>query len=139
MLAAGALTIPSLCLRATPTTESTAHTDLTSAFRSLFDHYRRLGQITGPAALTPVLIGQTNVIQAIGRQAGSSSGRVLLSIAARYAGYTGWLVQETGADAEALAWTERAVDLATAAGDTDFAAYGQVRHALVTLYRGDAS
>jgi hypothetical protein len=38
-----------------------------------------------------------------------------------------------------LRWTRQAIDLANAAGDSDFAAYGLVRHALMTLYRGDAA
>jgi tetratricopeptide (TPR) repeat protein len=63
---------------------------------------------------------------------------MLLILGSRYAEYTGWLAQETGNDLAALRWTRRAADLANAADDTGFAAYGLVRHALVTLYRDDA-
>jgi tetratricopeptide (TPR) repeat protein len=79
------------------------------------------------------------VIQEIARCTGGHPGRTLLIIASRYAEYTGWLVQETGSDSGALLWTQRAVDLAMAAGDSYFAAYGLVRHALVTMYAGDAA
>jgi hypothetical protein len=62
-----------------------------------------------------------------------------LIIASRYADYTRWLVQERGTDFGALRWTRQAIELANAAGDPSFAAYGLVRHALMTLYRGDAA
>jgi transcriptional regulator with XRE-family HTH domain len=138
VLAVGALTVPAIRLRSTAAAGNLAHADLSGTFCSLFDHYRKLGQTTDPSVLIPVLAAQTNVIQEIARNAGERTGRTLLIITSRYAEYTGWLVQETGIDSGALWWTKRAVDLATAAGDSDFAAYSLVRHALVTLYRGDA-
>jgi tetratricopeptide (TPR) repeat protein len=85
-----------------------------------------------------VLAGQADLIQEIARNTGDHTSRALLLLASRYAEYTGWLVQEVGTDSGALWWTCRAVDLANAAGDSGFAAYGLVRRALVALYRGDA-
>jgi tetratricopeptide (TPR) repeat protein len=87
----------------------------------------------------PVLAWQFTVIQKIAAHTGQRASQPLLVIASRYAEYTGWLVQETGTDFGALRWTRQAIDLANAAGDSDFAAYGLVRHALMTLYRGDAA
>lgn len=139
VLAAGALTMPAIYLGGTATPGSFEYAGLAGTFRSLFDHYRKLGQTTDPEILIPVLAGQVNVIQEIAKNGGQHTRSALLIIASRYAEYTGWLVQETGADSGALWWTRRAVDLANAAGDFDFAAYGLVRHALVTLYRGDAA
>jgi transcriptional regulator with XRE-family HTH domain len=138
VLTVGAFTVPAICLGGTATSGSAEQADLPGSFRSLFDHYRKLGQINDPSALIPVLVEQANMIQAIARNAGEHTSRALLLIASRYAEYTGWLVQETGNDFGALRWTRHAVDLANAAGDSDFAAYGLVRHALVTLYHGDA-
>lgn len=137
VLAAGALAVPAIYLGRTASPESPEHANLPSTFRSLFDHYRKLGQTTDPDLLIPVLAEQVNIIQEIAKNTGEHTSRALLIIASRYAEYTGWLVQETGSDFGALRWTRHSVDLANAGGDSDFAAYGLVRHALVTMYRGD--
>jgi tetratricopeptide (TPR) repeat protein len=113
------------------------HTDLVGTFRSLFDHYRNFGQDTDPSVLLPPLAAQANAVQEFAKITGGNTSRKLLILGSRYADYTGWLAQETGNDRAALRWTRRAVDLADASGDTGFAAYGLVRHALVTMYRND--
>jgi transcriptional regulator with XRE-family HTH domain len=139
VLAAGALAAPAICLCGSAASGNAEHTDLAGIFRAQLDHYRKLGQTTDPAILVSVLAGQLTVIQKIAGHTGQRASQPLLIIASRYAEYTGWLVQETGADFGALRWTRQAIDLANAAGDSDFAAYGLVRHALMTLYRGDAA
>jgi transcriptional regulator with XRE-family HTH domain len=138
-LAAGALTAPAICLAGSATSGNSEYTDLVSLFTAQLGHYRKLGQTTDPAILVPVLAGQLTVIQKIAGHTGQRASRPLLIIASRYAEYAGWLVQETGTDAGALRWTRQAIDLANAAGDSNLAAYGLVRHALMTLYRGDAA
>ena len=139
VLAAGALAAPAICLGGSAASGNAEHTDLVRIFRAQLDHYRKLGQTTDPAILVPMLAGQLTVIQKIAANTGQRASQPLLIIASRYAEYTGWLVQETGTDFGALRWTRQAIDLANAAGDSDFAAYGLVRHALMTLYRGDAA
>jgi transcriptional regulator with XRE-family HTH domain len=139
VLTVGALALPAIYLGGTATSASAEHADLAGIFRSQFDHYRKLGQATRPDILVPVLAGQANVIQEIAKSTGEHTSRSLLIIASRYAEYTGWLVQETGNDFSALRWTRHAIDLANAAGDFDFGAYGLVRYGLITLYRGDAA
>lgn len=108
-------------------------------FRTIFDQYRRLGQIIDPARLLPTLITQVNSLQELSLAARSRTRSELLVLAARYAEYAGWLAQEAGQEQAALWWTRRAGDLARAGGDQQFASYGLVRHALVTLYRDDAA
>ncbi|RCG33142.1 XRE family transcriptional regulator [Sphaerisporangium album] len=108
------------------------------ASRSLFDEYRRLGQTGSPGFLMPALIAQTHVLRELSAHAGSRVRRDLLKMGSRYAEYVGWLAQEAGDERAALWWTRRAVELAAAGGDGDLAAYGLVRRALVTLYRGEA-
>jgi transcriptional regulator with XRE-family HTH domain len=107
-------------------------------FRTLFEQYRQLGQVTDPGFLVPTLVAQTHALQELSKASAKQTSKDLLVLGSRYAEYIGWLVQETGNDPAALWWTRRAVDLANAGGDPGFAAYGRVRHALVTLYRGDA-
>ncbi|MFD5455374.1 helix-turn-helix domain-containing protein [Streptomyces olivaceus] len=108
------------------------------ASRSLFTHYRRLGQTVEPGLLLPVLIAQTHTLRELSAQSDSGTRRGLLALGSRYAEYVGWLVQETGDERAALWWTQRAVDLAAAGGDQALAGYALVRRALVTLYREDA-
>ncbi|MFG1966081.1 helix-turn-helix domain-containing protein [Nonomuraea sp. NPDC049028] len=107
--------------------------------RTLFDNYRQLGQVAGPAALLPALIAQTHSLQELSSGTGPRTREGLLRLASRYAEYAGWMMQESGNDQGALWWTRHAVDLAAAGGDRDLAAYGDVRHALVTLYGDDAA
>ncbi|WP_327588215.1 helix-turn-helix domain-containing protein [Nonomuraea sp. NBC_00507] len=112
-------------------------TTLLGMSRALFDHYRQLGQVAGPELLLPALIAQIHSLQELSSRTGPSTGVGLLRLASRYAEYAGWMMQEIGNDQAALWWTRRAIDLAAAGGDRDLAAYGHVRHALVTLYRDD--
>lgn len=106
--------------------------------RSLFDQYRRLGQTSSSGVVLPALIAQTHSLRELSARTAPRSRDALLQLASRYAEYVGWLVQETGDDAGALWWTDRAVGLASAGGDDDLAAYAVVRRALIAFYRDDA-
>ncbi|MEU5764510.1 helix-turn-helix transcriptional regulator [Streptomyces asoensis] len=108
------------------------------ASRSLFTHYRRLGQTAEPGILLPGLIAQTHTLRELSAHVDARTRRELLALGSRYAEYVGWLVQETGNEQAALWWTQRAVDLAAAGGDRALAGYALVRRALVTLYQDDA-
>jgi hypothetical protein len=63
----------------------------------------------------------------------------LLTLAARYAEFVGWMAQEAGDDRIALGWTRVAAEIACTAGDQDLMAHTWVRQALVTLYAQDAA
>lgn len=138
VLTAGMLTVPALYLGHVADPVNIDKINLANVFRALLDHYRDLGQDTDPGVLLPPLAAQTNAIQEFAKISEGNTSRNLFVLGSRYAEYTGWLAQEAGNDLAALRWTRRAADLADAGGDTDFAAYGFVRHGLVTLYRGDA-
>ncbi|MBG0829022.1 transcriptional regulator [Planomonospora sp. ID67723] len=137
-MAAGAVSIAGMSIGGPANQAGTEDPMLLGTSRSLFDHYRRIGQTVGPGLLLPALIAQTHTLRELSVHAGSRTRQGLLRLGARYAEYVGWLVQETGNEQAALWWTQRAVDLAAAGGDHDLAAYGLVRRALVTLYREDA-
>jgi hypothetical protein len=139
VLAVGALTAPAFCLAGSAACGNPGGTDLEEILLTQLDHFRKLGQAADSATLVPLLAGQLAVIQEITAHTGQRASQRLLIIASRYAEYTGWLVQETGTDSGTLRWTRQSIDLANAAGDSDFAAYGLVRHALMTLYRGNAA
>lgn len=139
IMTAGALLIPGTFIsRATPS-EAGEGAGPANIFRALFEQYRRLGQVTDPRLLVPTLVAQTHALQELSKVSEEGSRKELLILGSRYAEYTGWLAQEAGSDSAALWWTRHAVELASTAGDSGFAAYGLVRHALVTLYRGDAA
>lgn len=119
--------------------EKVSDTSLLGLSRALFDHYRRLGQSVEPGLLLPVLIAQTHTLRELAVRGGPRLRQELLRLGSRYAEYVGWLVQESGDERAALWWTQRAVDLAAAGEDHQLSAYGFVRRALITLYRGDAA
>jgi transcriptional regulator with XRE-family HTH domain len=109
------------------------------AFQAIFEQHRRIGQTMSPVMVLPSLIAQTHTLRELARVAKSPARERYLRLASRYAEYTGWMTQETGNDKAALWWTQTAVDMASAAGDHDVAAHSLVRHALITLYRDDAT
>lgn len=112
---------------------------LLGTYRVLLDQYRRIGQMSPPDVLVPVLAEQTRALTTQAARTGPRTARELLALAARFAEYTGWLAQETGDDNAALRWTAHAVELADASGDQDLASYALVRRALITYYRGEAA
>lgn len=138
VVAAGAASIAGVSIGRPTVSANIEHTTLVGTFRSFFDQYRQLGQVTSPGLLLPVLIAQTHALQELSKNARPSTRQELLRLGSRFAEYIGWLVQETGNERGALWWTRRAVDLADAGADRDLAAYALVRHALVTFYRRDA-
>ncbi|MER6716089.1 helix-turn-helix domain-containing protein [Streptomyces sp. NPDC000877] len=112
---------------------------LLDASRILFDQFRRLGQASGPASVLPPLVAQSLSLEQLAVRSGHRCRQSLLRLASRYAEYAGWMAQESGDDAAAIWWTDRAVQLAAAGADDRLAAYAQVRRSLVSLYRGDVA
>ncbi|MGW4755754.1 helix-turn-helix domain-containing protein [Streptomyces chartreusis] len=131
---------PPASISADPSVSGTeAHGEpLVDAYRTLLAQYRRLGQVSPPTAVLPVVAEQTRALRALAERTGSRTGRELLALAARFAEFTGWLSQEADDEDAALHWTAHAVDLAAASGDRDLASYALVRRALITYYRGEA-
>ncbi|MDT7843876.1 helix-turn-helix transcriptional regulator [Streptomyces justiciae] len=119
--------------------QASADDTLLGTYRTLLNDYRRIGQMSPPDVLVPVLAEQTRALTSLAARSGSRTGRELLALASRFAEYTGWLAQETGDEGAALRWTAHAVELAAASGDGDLASYALVRRALITYYRGEAA
>ncbi|MDF3141985.1 MULTISPECIES: helix-turn-helix transcriptional regulator [unclassified Streptomyces] len=137
LMAAGAMSV--FGIGAAPPHPDPSDQPLLDAYRTLFDQYRRIGQLSSPRALLPTLAEQTSALRALAARTGGRSGPRLLNLAARFAEYTGWMAQEAGDEAAAARWTSHAVDLAGSAGDRQLASYSLVRHALITYYRGEAA
>jgi hypothetical protein len=111
---------------------------LLPALRAQFDHVRALGQTTAPKVLLPLLAAQTRTVAELAAGTPSATRFPALVLASRFAEFTGWMAQEAGDGAAALAWTGEAAELARAGGDPHLGSYALVRRALVTLYAGDA-
>lgn len=139
LMMAGLLSLPAAGASGRITFGRTEHPVIPDAFRSIFDHYRGLGQVSDPELLIPPLITQNHLLQELAKKAAANNREKMLVLSSRYTEYIGWLFQEAGDDQAALRWTRKAADLARASGDPDFATYGLVRHALVTMYQGDAA
>lgn len=137
-VAAGAISIAGMSISWPGSSASVEDPTYLGIHRSLFDHYRQLGQVVDSRLLLPVLIAQTHTLRELSTRAGPRIRDVLLMLASQYAEYIGWMVQEAGNEQAALWWTQHAADLAAAGGDPHLAVYGLVRRALVTLYGGDA-
>ena len=137
LMETGLLIIPTSQIREAPKTGQIDDSTLTGIFWLLFDQYRRLGQATNAALLLPVVSTQARAVRELACKSGPRTRQDVVQLAARYAEYAGWLAQEAGLDELALQWTRQSCELATAGGDPEFAAYGLVRHALITMYRGN--
>jgi len=106
-------------------------------FQAMLDQSRALGQVLAPAELLPMLLGPTRALRRLAEHARGAEQDAMLTLAARFAEYTGWIAQEAGDDQGALWWTDRAVEYAGRAGQADMAAYALVRRGLIALYRHD--
>jgi transcriptional regulator with XRE-family HTH domain len=139
VMSAGAASLMALRMGGPGPVTPAAGAGMLEASRSLFTHYRRLGQSVEPGFLLPGLIAQTHTLRELSAHADDGTRRDLLALGSRYAEYVGWLMQETGDERAALWWTQRAVDLAAAGGDRALGGYALVRRALITLYQDDAA
>ncbi|BAJ27839.1 MULTISPECIES: helix-turn-helix transcriptional regulator [Kitasatospora] len=101
--------------------------------------YRALGQQLDPVLLVPALQMQSETAVRIALRCDGRTRAELLLIAAHFIEFGGWMAQEAGDRHTALAYTERAVELARAGGNRQLAGYALVRRALVTFYAGDAA
>lgn len=110
-----------------------------ASFRTIFDQARRLGQTLPPGTLIPMLAAQVHTLAALASTARAAERAQVLSLAATYAEFVGWLTQEAGDDARAAWWTSRAVEFADGAGDPVMRAYALVRRGLIAMYRHDAA
>lgn len=111
--------------------------EVLDGFQAMLTQSRGLGQILAPADLLPMLLGPTRVLRRVAEQSTGTQRDEMLLLTSRFAEYTGWIAQEAGDDAGAVWWTDRAVEYAAMAGQSDMAAYALVRRGLIALYRHD--
>lgn len=107
-------------------------------FLARFDEARNLGQVVGSAAVFSLVIVETKMLRLLAGQAPSEEAVPLLSLAARYAEFAGWMAQEAGDDRMAWWLTMQAVAMAETAGDVSMSSWALVRRAEIALHRDDA-
>lgn len=98
---------------------------------------RVVGQACPPLPLVAAASHQARVLGGIAVQSSQRQAREAYYVGARFFEYAGWMAQEAGDTAGALAMTARATEWARLAGDTPFMAYALVRQAVVALYARD--
>jgi transcriptional regulator with XRE-family HTH domain len=113
------------------------HRTTAEGARLLFQALRAQGHVAAPNSVLPALAAEFGVLRAAAHRSRGTARRQLILLAAQYAEYAGWMIQERGDEAGAIALTETATTLARLAGDPGFVACALVRQADVELYRGD--
>ncbi|WP_241485138.1 helix-turn-helix domain-containing protein [Nocardiopsis potens] len=113
--------------------------DVLAPFRLLFDQLRAVGRSTGPSAVLPTVVAQTQALTRLAERSAAEPRRAALLLASRNAEYGGWMAQENGDDRAALWWTGHAVRLADAAGDPELRGYALVRRACIAMYAHDGT
>lgn len=120
------------------------HEQTVAEARELFETLRGHGRAGAPSSLLPMLAAQFGLLRAAASTARRPVRDRLILLAAHYAEYAGWMIQECGDDAGALALTRVAATLAASvidgaeAGDAAaLRAYTSLRMADVALYRGN--
>ena len=95
--------------------------------------HAQIDNLTGPNFAFCAAIGQLQQVE----QLAAGGAPEFAELASRYAEFTGWLHQDLDNNAEALRLTNRAVDLAEAAGDCARTTYNRMRKANVLMTAGD--
>lgn len=93
----------------------------------------RLDNFSGPTYVIDTAAGQFRQVEQLAERGSPEMAR----LAARFAEFTGWLLQDCGDAAEALRITERSVDLAQAASDAELVTYNLMRKSNVLSSAGD--
>jgi hypothetical protein len=117
---------------------------------ALFDAVRGFGRAASPSLVLPMALVQFQTVRAAVKGSVGVARRQQMLLGARLAEYLGWMSQEAGDDNAALAWTDTAVRLASAADEggsspahaspaRDLSEYVAARRALVMLYRREAA
>jgi hypothetical protein len=110
---------------------------LCTLFGVRFDQARSLGQMVSPVLLLPMVISETHVLRCLAERAPDEGGAALWRLAAQFAEFAGWMIQESGDDRGAMWWTATAVRMAARGGDDSLRPYALFRRADLTLHADD--
>jgi transcriptional regulator with XRE-family HTH domain len=110
---------------------------LFTLFGVRFEQARSLGQVLSPAFVLPPLIAETHLLRGMAGRTPPDEASGLWRLAAQFAEYVGWMMQEQGDEREAMAWTAKAVGWAARGGDDSLRPYALFRRADTTIHRDD--
>lgn len=110
---------------------------LITLFTARFDQARSLGQVLSPALVLPGLLGETHSLRIMAAATPSGESAGLWQLAARFAEFVGWMVQEQGDDREAMWWTEQAREMAARDGDESMRPWALFRRSDTTILQDD--
>lgn len=111
---------------------------LSVLFSTRLDMAKTVGQMASPALVLPSLISETHLLRGLARNAGDEqSAGALWRLAAQFAEFTGWTMEDYGDDRQATWWTNYAVRLALRGGDSTMRAFALFRQADMAMYADD--
>lgn len=110
---------------------------LFTLFGARFEHERSLAQVLSPAIVLPALIGETHQVRGLAARTPQDAAAPLWRLAAQFAEFIGWMMQEVGDEREAVSWTTKAVAWAVRGGDESFRPHALFRRADMTIHHDD--
>lgn len=108
-------------------------------FRSVLHQHIRADNLMGPHHLVEVVRAQTDLLDDILPSSSGATADDLLELAFRYSELTGWLYQDAGDPANAMTYSDRALDYATTSGDVINIAYVLMRKANIACDLGSTA
>jgi transcriptional regulator with XRE-family HTH domain len=112
--------------------------DLIAYFSSLFAQHIQADNLLGPEYVAPLVDQQGQMLLSLARQTRGSARSDVVTMAARYQEFLGWLHQDAGRVDSAMRHTDLARDLALELGDCAWDAYLLMRKSNIALDAGDA-
>jgi transcriptional regulator with XRE-family HTH domain len=110
---------------------------LLTLFAARFEQERSLAQLVSPAFVLPPLISQAHLLRGMAGRTPPGEAAGLWRLAAQFAEFVGWMMQELGDERETVAWTGHAVEWAHIGGDDSLRPYALFRRADATIYKDD--
>lgn len=106
--------------------------------RQLGEHYTA-DKMLGPSELLPITQAQMVTLDRLRREARPTVRQLLIPVHCQYTEFLGWLHQDTGDTAAAMAYTNMASELAQIGGDPNLVAYLLIRKSNIAYRAGDAT
>ncbi|WP_369371716.1 helix-turn-helix domain-containing protein [Promicromonospora sp. Populi] len=121
-----------------PRPSSTAATDssMTKALLTTLRQYSTADNMYGPGSMLPLAGAQMSFIESLLPTAVGAERFRLLYVGARFAEFTGWLNQDGGDLRAAMAWSDRALDMAREARNAAMVSYILMRKSHIALDAG---
>lgn len=111
-------------------------TEIAEFFSRILDVYKSHDFIVDPTLRIGSVVHQVGVLDHLARDARSVARSALRSVQAEYAEYAGWLHEQVGNVASAVAWTDKAAAWAQAAGSYQIVTFTMIRRSNIAFWSG---